>query len=82
MINLQYINLMLQNVIVKDEFETLHERINENREFYKLKVIHGGVYYQVQNLIMNNTPFAVPNPTIMIGFTIYTLLFLCFLVNL
>ena len=35
-----------QNVIVKDEFETLHERINDQREFYKLKVIHGGVYYQ------------------------------------
>lgn len=38
---------LFQNVIVKDEFETLHERINDQREFYKLKVIHGGVYYQV-----------------------------------
>ena len=28
-----------------DEFETLHEKVNDQREFYKLKVIHGGVYY-------------------------------------
>ena len=34
-----------QNVIVMDEFETLHEKVNNQREFYKLKVIHGGVYY-------------------------------------
>ena len=43
-----YYDDALQNVIVKDEFETLHERINDQREFYKLKVIHGGVYYQAR----------------------------------
>lgn len=37
-----------QDVIVTNEFVDLHERINEQRAFHKLRVIHGGMYYQTK----------------------------------
>ena len=41
-----FITICLQNVIVYQEFDDLHKKINDNRPTPKhITIIHGGVYY-------------------------------------